>query len=175
MTDTKDLESTMNSKPYTASHHAATLRRMLWMEHLGLLPPQPLDASDDPNAQPPGHSPNRVADDQDDWNFVADPLSDKLWDLWTSQATTNTEVFRKLFRADPDDSIRTFDDYKEFLPNEHHKQGHIFDLTMSVEEVKKELDNVRGHLVWMPLRFLEDAEMAERGLQVNAYTESVYT
>jgi hypothetical protein len=29
--------------------------------------------------------------------------------------------------------------------------------------------------VWMPLDFLRDAEMAEKGLQVNSWTESVYT
>lgn len=33
----------------------------------------------------------------------------------------------------------------------------------------------QGHLVWMPLHFLEDAEMAEKGLAVNYYTESIYT
>jgi phospholipase D1/2 len=27
----------------------------------------------------------------------------------------------------------------------------------------------------MPLKFLRDAEMAEKGLQVNQFTESVYT
>jgi len=37
------------------------------------------------------------------------------------------------------------------------------------------LDKIRGHLVWMALDFLCEEEMAERGLQVNQYTESVYT
>ena len=46
---------------------------------------------------------------------------------------------------------------------------------MPVAEVRKELDRVKGHLVWMQLKFLEKADMAERGLQVNAFTESVYT
>ena len=46
---------------------------------------------------------------------------------------------------------------------------------MPVEEVREKLDQIRGHLVWMPLNFLDGANMAEKGLQVNAYTESVYT
>ena len=46
---------------------------------------------------------------------------------------------------------------------------------VSIQEVKLQLDRIRGHLVWMPLDFLCNAEMAERGLQVNEYTESVYT
>jgi phospholipase D1/2 len=105
MEDTKILETTMNGQPYKAGHHAATLRRMLWREHLGLIPPQPLDASDDANAQPPGDSAN---DNQegDEFEFVADPLSDKVWDMWTQQATVNTEVFKDLFHADPDNSSK---------------------------------------------------------------------
>jgi phospholipase D1/2 len=46
---------------------------------------------------------------------------------------------------------------------------------MSITELKKELDRIKGHLVWMPLDFLCEAEMAEKGLQVNSITESVYT
>lgn len=42
-------------------------------------------------------------------------------------------------------------------------------------EIRKKLDKVKGHLVWMPLEFLKDANMAEVGLQVNQFTESVYT
>jgi phospholipase D1/2 len=46
---------------------------------------------------------------------------------------------------------------------------------MPAEEVKKQLDRIKGHLVWMPLDFLSEVEMAEKGLAVNTYTESVYT
>ena len=103
MEDYKVLETTMDGQPYKAGHHAATLRRLLWREHLGLLPAQPLDASEDPNAQPPDVCPNDPIEGKE-YDFVADPLSDEVWDLWTRQATTNTEIFRHLFRADPDDN-----------------------------------------------------------------------
>lgn len=104
MEDTRRFESTMDGRPFEAGWHAATLRRYLWREHLGLLPPQEHDASDDPNAQPPSDdSPNDVWDRDDSWKFVEDPLSDELWDMWTGRATKNTEVFRQLFHADPDD------------------------------------------------------------------------
>jgi len=46
---------------------------------------------------------------------------------------------------------------------------------MPVKEVREKLDQIKGHLVWMPLDFLKDAEMAEKGLQMNQYTESIYT
>lgn len=107
MTDTKMVGITMDGKPYQAGYHATTLRRYLWREHLGLLPPQDFDAKDDPNAQPPD-LPNDPKEDKT-YEFVADPLSDELWDMWTSRATRNTEVFRQLFHADPDD-------YGSFLP-----------------------------------------------------------
>jgi len=41
--------------------------------------------------------------------------------------------------------------------------------------VRRRLDTVRGHLVWTPMQFLRDASMAEKGLQVNQLTESMYT
>jgi phospholipase D1/2 len=104
--DMDTIESTMNGKPYKAGRHAATLRRMLWREHLGLLPVQDLDASDDPNAQPPGDSPNDNLEGEE-YDFVADPLDDKVWDMWCENATTNTEIFRKLFHADPDNGSKS--------------------------------------------------------------------
>jgi phospholipase D1/2 len=102
MTDTKTIDSTMEGQPYEAGYHAATLRRYLWREHLGLLPPQDLDAAKDANAQPPD-VPNDPHDEHEGYEFVADPLSDELWEMWTSRATKNSEIFRHLFHADPDD------------------------------------------------------------------------
>jgi phospholipase D1/2 len=107
MTDTKVLKSTMAGQEYEAGYHAATLRRYLWREHLGLLPPQDLDASKDPNAQPPD-VPNDPQEN-DTYEFVADPLGDDVWEMWTTRATKNTEIFRQLFHADPDN-------YGESLP-----------------------------------------------------------
>lgn len=101
MEDYDHIDSMMDGKPFKAGRHAATLRRMVWREHLGLLPAQVVDASDDPNAQPPDVPNNSY--EGPEYEFVADPLSDKVWDMWTTNATNNTEMFRHLFRADPDD------------------------------------------------------------------------
>ncbi|CAI6231777.1 unnamed protein product [Periconia digitata] len=179
LNDTDKVETEMDGKPYRASRLAHDLRSMLWREHLGLLPPQTLDASDDPNAQPPSESsPNRTSPGPEA-DFVSDPLSEKLWSTWCERATTNTNVFRDLFHADPDDAILTFEDYDHFTPNpnneKEHKQGHLWAKELSAAEVRAQLDRIKGHLVWMSLKFLQDAEMAEKGLQVNAYTESIFT
>ena len=112
MEDTNQIDSTMNGQPFKAGHHAATLRRMLWREHLGLLHAQQLDGSDDPNAQPPDVCANDIAEGSE-FEFVADPLGDEVWEMWTRQATKNTEIFRHLFRADPDD-------YSKFIPTASH-------------------------------------------------------
>ncbi|KAL8746040.1 MAG: hypothetical protein Q9190_001907 [Brigantiaea leucoxantha] len=176
MEDYNTIDSIMDGQPFKAGHHAATLRRLLWREHLGLLPAQTLDAKDDPNAQPPDVCPNDIMEGPE-YDFVADPMSDQLWNMWTSNADTNTQIFRHLFRADPDDNIKNFDDYEAFLPrHSKFRQGHLHDPFMPAEEVRQKLDQIKGHLVWMPLEFLRDEKaMAEKGLQVNAYTESIYT
>ncbi|KAG8526610.1 uncharacterized protein KY384_008811 [Bacidia gigantensis] len=175
MEDTHLIPSTMNGQPYQAGHHAATLRRNLWREHLGLLPAQDGDASDEANAQPP-EIPNDCGENDPEYKFVEDPLGEEVWGMWTTNADENTKLYRHLFRADPDDNIKTFDDYDAFVPRHtKFRQGHLHDPFMDPVEVREKLDKIRGHLVWMPLEFLRDAEMAERGLQVNAYTESVYT
>ncbi|KAL1874951.1 hypothetical protein VTK73DRAFT_10320 [Phialemonium thermophilum] len=176
MEDTRRVPSKMDGQPFEAGWHAASLRRYVWREHLGLLPPQDMDASRDRNAEPPGEdSPNDARDNDDSWKLVEDPMSDELWDMWTKQASTNTAVFHDLFHADPDNEVKTFADYDKFLPPQGVRAGHIFDRSMSTDEIRKQLDKVRGHLVWMPLDFLKDEAMAGTGLQVNQFTESVYT
>jgi len=77
----------------------SSLRKQLWMEHLGLLPAQELEGDNDPNAQPPGEGENRCEVDP----LVEDAMSNKVWKVWTSRATTNTEIYRYLFHPDPDD------------------------------------------------------------------------
>jgi phospholipase D1/2 len=199
MEDRNEIDSLMDGQPFKAGHHAATLRRFLWREHLGLLPAQEIGAENDPNAQPPNDCPNDIKEGKE-YDFVQDPLSDDLWNLWTENATKNTEQFRYLFRADPDDhsksffisiitylstcthisgtnrtTVTTFEEYEQFLPKTGVKQGHLYDPFMPAEEVRQKLDQIKGHLVWMPMHFLEKAEMAEKGVQVNSITESVYT
>lgn len=105
MEDYRTLDSKMDGQDYKAGYHAATLRRLLWREHLGLLPAQKLDASDDPNAQPPDVCANDVMEGAE-YDFVADPLDDQVWAMWTENATKNTELYRHLFRADPDDNSK---------------------------------------------------------------------
>lgn len=71
--------------------------------------------------------------------------------------------------------VKNFDDYDRYLPPKGIKSGHVYDLFMPAEDARKKIAQIKGHLVWFPLEFLRDAEMAETGLQVNQFTESIYT
>ncbi|KAF3922097.1 hypothetical protein ABW20_dc0109810 [Dactylellina cionopaga] len=168
------IETTMDGKEYQASFFAAHLRRQLWREHLGLLPPQELDPKDDPNVKLPGEGGYEFYEDEKS-KIVDDPLSEELWDTWTRQAHDNTAIFSELFHCIPDNSIKTFEDYDKFLPREGIKAGHLFNPDMPLDEVKGKLDGVKGHIVKFPMEFLINEEMAERGLDLNEITESIYT
>ncbi|KAI0755244.1 phospholipase D [Daedaleopsis nitida] len=50
-----------------------------------------------------------------------DPISDSFWkDVWVASAVHNTEIFRKVFHAIPDDLVTTWKQYKEFVV--HHER-----------------------------------------------------
>lgn len=72
-------------------------------------------------------------------------------------------------------SVKTFEDYDRYLPPKGVKAGHVFDQFLPPDDIRQKLAQIQGHLVWHPLQFLRDAEMAEWGIQVNSWTESVYT
>jgi len=67
------------------------------------MPPQDLDATGDPNAQPPGMGENELHESESA-RIVDDPLSDELWNTWCKQAHDNTSIFRELFHCIPDDN-----------------------------------------------------------------------
>ncbi|TBU47403.1 phospholipase D [Dichomitus squalens] len=50
-----------------------------------------------------------------------DPICDAFWkDVWVASAAHNTEIFRKVFHAIPDDLVTTWKQYKEFVV--HHER-----------------------------------------------------
>lgn len=194
--DPTPVESTMNGQPWQATAFAASLRRQLFRKHLGLLRPQNME-SPDANFEPVG-VPNNY-----DWGspedaIVSDPLSDTFQSLWNSRARSNTDIFRQVFHAVPDDNMRNWSDYKEFYEYYFHKAGAEADSkpgnanaakymwghvvrddfkpgTEGLREVKDLLSRVRGTLVEMPLMFLVEEDIAKEGLTLNAFTEEIYT
>ncbi|KAJ6508950.1 phospholipase D [Mycena sanguinolenta] len=56
-----------------------------------------------------------------DPNGFEDPICDAFWkDVWVASATHNTEIYRKVFHAIPDDLVTTWKQYKEFVV--HHER-----------------------------------------------------
>lgn len=50
-----------------------------------------------------------------------DPISDAFWkNVWVASTAYNTEIYRKVFHAIPDDSVTTWKQYKEFVA--HHER-----------------------------------------------------
>ena len=194
--DCTPIQSTMNGKPWTASRFAASLRRELFRKHLGLLPPQDPQRPD-ANFEPLG-VPNRFDFEAPESQLVADPLADPLHNVWNSRARTNTEVFRTVFHAVPDDTVRDWATYKEFYGYYFHnadkqaygqerdsaparyKYGHVVRDDFppgpeGVKQVKELLSQVKGTLVEMPLMFLIQEDVAKEGLTLNDLTEPIYT
>lgn len=163
----------MGGQPWQASRFAASLRRQLFRKHLGLVRPQDI-RKPDANFEPVG-VPNAYDWGTPEDNIVSDPLSDAFQSLWNTRAGTNTQVFKKAFRAVPDDDIHSWGEYKEYyeyffrnadaqadgkdkgkLPP-RVEYGHVVpaDFPGGVQELKALLSQVKGTLVEMPLCFLQ--------------------
>lgn len=194
--DKNRVESSMNGEPYQASAFAASLRRYLFRKHLGLLPDQRWDAANNNWTPVNQHSVNEYDWGSDADRLVEDPLADDFLAMWYKTAKANTKIFRKVFHAVPDDTVRTWEDYEEFfsekfvLPGTEAKEaekgyekgkvdyGHVVkdEFPGGVEEVKEWLGRVRGTLVEMPLNFLIDVkDLAKEGLSFNELTNTLYT
>jgi phospholipase D1/2 len=189
--DYTPVQSSMNGKPWTASRFGASLRRQLFRKHLGLLPPQDYERPD-ANSEPVG-VPNQFDFDAPESQIVADPLADTLQSLWNTRAKTNTEVFRKVFHAVPDDTVRNWAEYREFYgyyfknmdkddkaKPARYEYGHVVRDDFppgpeGVRQVKELLSQVKGTLVEMPLMFLIEEDVAKSGLTLNDLTEPLYT
>ncbi|KAL7267376.1 hypothetical protein RUND412_010044, partial [Rhizina undulata] len=186
------LPTKMDGQDYEASHFAATLRRQLFRKHLGLIPAQNLVNVDENMLPVP--APNIYDFDSPADRLVADPLSDEFWNYWNATARTNTEVYRKVFRPVPDDTVTNWKLYDEFFGKHFseereglfeekqppEKWGHVVRSDFSpgaqgAYEVKQLLRKVRGNLVEMPLEFLREEDIAKEGVALNPLTETIYT
>ncbi|WVF68604.1 hypothetical protein IAT40_003374 [Kwoniella sp. CBS 6097] len=177
--DSDMVESKMDGKKYMAGAYATTLRRTLMREHLGLLPPQPpFDHAELPVAgMHPAPEPLQYDFGSAEDLAVEDFLGDEFEQLWVGTGRGNRAAFEKVFRPVPNDSIRNWEDYKNYLaPNAGISSGHVADRTLSLQQVKEELSKIKGHLVDMPCDFLIDLKWMTEGdwLSVNPYTLALY-
>lgn len=156
--DKDTIPSQMDGKYYEASRFAATLRRNLWKEHLGLIFDEPVDKVTDAMLPLPTPQIDTTESEQD--KQVMDPLDEETLDLFNSTAKTNTVAFRHVFHCVPDDTVTNWEEYKAFYPDPNQTDiGHVHDPEMSVDEIRDHLGEINGHLVEFPYHFLENIDL----------------
>ncbi|KAF9530719.1 phospholipase D [Crepidotus variabilis] len=149
------IESYMNGQEWSASRFASTLRRQLYKEHLGLIPPQRCDSRqpDVTSFMRAAPYPNEDTTRSREDSLVADPLSDSTINLWNETARKNREIFGELFKPVPTNLVRSWADYENYKPKV--KSGHLAP-GVALDHAKSRLGQVRGALVESPLEFLID-------------------
>ncbi|KAM0753544.1 phospholipase D/nuclease [Meredithblackwellia eburnea MCA 4105] len=175
--DTDQIQSQMNGQPFMASRFAATMRRRLYREHLGLIKPQFCPPDGDEKATPamkPVGTPQIDVTDSDEDRKVMDPLSEETESFMRGIASENAQIFADVFHCVPATGIKTWKEYLDFVPKAPMKPGHVANKDMSVSFIKESLDKVRGHIVSMPLDFLEKEDLLAMDASVNPITLAIY-
>ncbi|KAG0174673.1 hypothetical protein DFQ28_005271 [Apophysomyces sp. BC1034] len=169
------IPSVMDGRYYEAGRFAATLRRQLWKEHLGLIPDQVLDEVT--NAMRPLPIKQVDSTNTPEDQLVMDPLGEETIDRWNEIAKTNTDAFRQVFHCVPDDNVTNWEEYKAFHPNPAKIDiGHVHNPNMPVREIREQLGRVRGHLVEFPYHFLEKVDLQGESIPlISNLTQELYT
>jgi len=152
--DTDMIDSVMDGQPYQAARFAATFRRQIMKEHLGLVPAQQCESDQDPVTSFMHAVPVLNDDDtqsQED-QLVQDPVSDEFFNqLWDATAQKNRQIFSEIWKTVPTDVVRSWAQYKTFMPTV--KTGHVTE-NLTIDQIKDKLSEIRGALVTAPLEFL---------------------
>jgi len=151
--DDDQIPSYMDGRPYSAGRFAATLRRKLFRQHLGLIPPQNVPSEKVTLFMRPAPVPDEDETDLKEDVRVADPLSDEMMNLLNTTARVNREVFTELFRPVPSNLVHNWAAYDVYKPKV--KVGHVAP-GITLKRVKDRLALVRGSIVEAPLDFLID-------------------
>ncbi|KIL00158.1 hypothetical protein PAXRUDRAFT_821948 [Paxillus rubicundulus Ve08.2h10] len=149
------IRTTMDGNTYMAGRFAASLRRKLFREHLGLIQPQNVTTGHHraTSFMQPAPEPNDDETYLPEDVAVADPLADETLDLLYNTARKNREIFTELFRPVPTNLVRSWAGYETYVPKV--KTGHVApDVPLS--RLKDRLSQVKGSLVECPLDFLID-------------------
>jgi phospholipase D1/2 len=158
------IDSKMGGKPWKAGRFAATLRRAIFKEHLGLELESNHETCTEYSHPPPHHvelkcEPHDLTVSD---KTVEDPASDKFFnDIWTKTADDNTEIFRDIFHCTPDDTVTNWDEFKAFTPDrKKFTLGHVCNVEKTPLEVEGHLKKIKGHLVTFPLKFMENIKLS---------------
>ncbi|GAA6056278.1 hypothetical protein JCM3770_007291, partial [Rhodotorula araucariae] len=154
------IDSRMNGKPVKVSRFAATLRRQLYKDHLGLAPPEMCPPG---GSEPVTAAMRAVGYPHDDTTMspedelVMDPLDPRTEALLRDTAAKNADIFNEVFHCVPSKDVENWAQ-APFVPPAPIKPGHVASLDMPVSHIKSRLSEVRGHVVTAPLNFLREGK-----------------
>nr|CAD7425001.1 unnamed protein product [Timema monikensis] len=126
-------EGVMNGSVYQSGRFVGGLRRHLFREHLGLL-----------------IASATAEDASEDAPDISDPVSTYFYrDVWMKTAKSNTNIYEQVFRCIPTDQATDFQALRKYQCE---------DSTCYTDPplASKMLEKVKGHLVNLPLHFLEN-------------------
>ncbi|XP_072046089.1 phospholipase D1-like isoform X2 [Amphiura filiformis] len=87
---------------------------------------------------------------------VTDPVADDFYKgTWMKVASDNTSIYEQVFKCIPTDSTRTITALTEYKKNPGLCQK-------DPEAARKQLKDVQGYLVWIPLQFLSGEDLQPR-------------
>lgn len=202
--DPTPCDSLMDGQEWRASKFAASLRRQITRKHLGLLPWQDYTRPDEnfrpigvPNRYDWGSREDELVVDpiSDDflnlWNTTAKTNTDAFAEVFHAVPYDGVrtwdqydDYYERYFKDDEEEKEKKDEEAKEDGGHEgkprRYKRGHVISENFApgeegARQVKEILSRVRGMLVEMPLLFLKDEDVAKNGVQLNAFTEEVYT
>ncbi|KAL1619800.1 hypothetical protein SLS54_006396 [Diplodia seriata] len=202
--DPTPCDSVMDGQQWRASKFAASLRRQLTRKHLGLLPAQDYTRPNEnfrpigvPNIYDWGSREDELVVDpiSDDflslWNTTAKTNTDAFAEVFHAVPYDGVrtwdqydEYYERYFKEDKEEKKEKDEEAKEDEGREgtprRYKRGHVITENFApgeegARQVKDILSRIRGTLVEMPLLFLKDEDVAKSGVQLNAFTEEVYT
>ncbi|XP_037918179.1 phospholipase D2 isoform X3 [Hermetia illucens] len=125
----------MNGATHPCGVYAGRLRKYLFREHLGLL---------EPDAE-------RMPID------VTDPVIDTFWNgIWKRTSQRNTEIYDEVFKCIPTDNV------KSFLALKKYQEEPALCKT-DPERAMRRINNIQGHLVHLPLEFLNTETLTPPG------------
>ncbi|KAF7268635.1 hypothetical protein GWI33_018263 [Rhynchophorus ferrugineus] len=136
--DEKFEDGLMDGNSYPCGLYAGNLRKYLFKEHLGLL-----------------------ENDIDAMNFnVSDPVIESFYrDSWYKTASLNTELYEKIFHCLPSDTVETFEELRK---NNELKPLWVNEFSRA----EKMLEDIQGHLVFLPLNFLSKENLTPAAASV---------
>ncbi|PVG00681.1 phospholipase D/nuclease [Serendipita vermifera] len=163
--DTDMITSQMDGQPYQAARFAATLRRELFKEHLGLIKPQdctPENANIVSSFMTPVPNPPTDTTGGPEDALVVDPLSDQLLNLWNSTAKNNTDILLEIYKTVPNNQVKNWDEYNAYVPT-GVETGHVA-ANLSTSQLVERLGQVKGHLTQGAISFLNEENGLTEGL-----------